>query len=645
MFDNLLKPGQVGKLKIKNRMKFAPTVTNYCAADGSVTEQEIAYFAERAKGGAGIVTAEGSFPHLIGKCYYHQMGVHDDKMIPGLSKLARAIKDNGAVAVCQILHGGRYAHPHEYGVAGEALGPSAMKSTVRRFGQCREMTKDEIKEHINIYAQGARRIKEAGFDGIELRAHGGYLDGSFLSPWANKRTDEYGGSLENRARFAIEQVQAVRKMVGPDYPIFFRLNGTELLDGGSTEEDMRKVARWLEDAGIDALGVTVGWHESNRPSVTHEIPEGHWLYLAAEMQKVVGVPILMAYNLHLPETADKAIADGILDIWEMARPMIADPHLPRKVIEGRPEDINPCITCNQACFPNILDDMDMGCAVNPVVGKEWDPAYQIKPAPKPRKVFVIGGGPAGLTAARVAAQRGHKVTLFEKGNKLGGALLIASVPPFKYHIDLLTKYLVRQVEKSGVEVKVRKSVTARAVEKEKPDAVIVAAGMVPFIPDMPGVDRSNVVQANEVLRGTKKVGKDVVIVGGELVGCETAEFLADMGKKVTVVRRGKSMATKVSPLHRFGLLGRLTKKGVTLVPGVQKYDRITDDGLTLTDGEGKSRTFKADTVVIAAGGKENTALAKELEGKVPIVRAVGDCVEGRTIQEAIGEGYKAGLEI
>ncbi|MCJ7596276.1 MAG: FAD-dependent oxidoreductase, partial [Desulfobacterales bacterium] len=592
-----------------------------------------------------MVTVGGAYPHPNGKGYIGQLGASEDKFIPGLSRLAKVIKDHGAKSVCQIMHTARYAHPKEYGLGDMPVGPSAIKAAVRKFGDCRAMTKEEIKEMIKLYGQAARRMKEAGFDAVEMRAHGGYLGASFLSPWSNKRTDEYGGSLENRARFVLEFVGEVRKTVGDDYPLILRLNATELMEGGNPDEDLKKIAKMIEQAGIDYMSLTVGWHESKLPTITHEIPPGHWLYLAEGMREVLTIPIGMGHRLSKPEVAEKAVADGIIDFWEMSRPLLADPYLPMKVTEGRPEDIAPCVACNQGCSGRILHDKPISCIINPRLGKEGDPDYQIRPAEKPKKVFVVGGGPAGLEAAKTAAERGHKVTLFEKEDKLGGQLFIAAIPPYKHELNSIREYLVHQLEKTTAEVRLGEEVTAGLIEREKPDVVILATGVLPLIPQIPGKERNNVMSAEDILWGLRDAGKRVVVVGGEMVACETAELLADRGKKVTVVRRGPKMALKVSPVVRSRLLTRLREKGVELIPGGQKYEEITDEGLTFIDQKGNKETIKADTIVHAIGVKANRGLDEAVKGKAPALYSIGDCVEPRDIMAAIDEGASVGCKV
>ena len=643
MFDHLLQPGQIGKMKLKNRMKFAATNTNFCDMDGSVTDREIAFLAERARGGAAMVCSQGGYPHVLGKAYIGQMGLYDDKLLPGLKKLAQAIHNNGARANCEIMHGGNYAHPHKYGIEGEPVGPTAMEPKLPRYAPCRELSRDEIKELVEIYGQTARRIKTAGFDAIEIGCLTGYLLVSFLLPRTNQRTDEYGGSLENRARFVVEVIQRMRQEVGTDYPIMMRATANDLLrDGGNTEEEYVELARMYETAGVDSLSLGLGIHESDFPMLTAEIEPGHWLYLAEKWKKAgIKVPLMVSCRLSRPEIADKAIADGIIDFWEMCRPLIADPYLPTKVAEGRPEDIATCLAdCN--CLNNLLSEVPVACIVNPRAGREEEPAFQSRPAATKRKVIVVGGGPAGMEAAWVAAQRGHQVVLYEEKDKLGGQLHAASVAPFKNDVNYLIDYLTTQVGKAGVEVKLNSPATAQSIEQSQPDVVILATGSSPLVLDIPGVDRDNVVTALDVLTG-KPVGDSVVIIGGGMVGCEVAEFLVKKSNRVTILETLKRIGQDINAINRWRVIQRLSEAGVSLETKTQA-EEITASGVRGIR-EGVSQLFPADTVVLAAGMVPDKGLLAELEGKIPSVHTIGDCLEPRQIAEAIEEGLRLGTAI
>jgi len=644
MFEHLLQPGQIGKLKLKNRMKFAAANSNYCSMDGSVTDREIAFLAEKARGGAAMVSSMGGYPHVLGKAYIGQMGLYDDTLLPGLKQLAQAIQNNGARAICEIMHGGNYAHPHKYGIEGEPVGPTAMEPKLPRYAPCREMSKNEIKEMVEIYGETARRIINAGFEAIEIGCLTGYLLVSFLLPRTNRRTDEYGGSLENRARFVVEVIQRMRQEVGADYPILMRATANDLLhEGGNTEEEYIELARMYEAAGVDSLSLGLGIHESDSPGLTAELEPGHWLYLAEKWKKAgIKVPVMVSCRLSRPEIADKAIADGIIDFWEMCRPLIADPYLPNKIAEGRPEDIVTCIAdCN--CLDNLLSDVPVSCILNPRAGREEEPEFQSQPAATKRKIVVVGGGPAGIEAACVAAQRGHQVVLYEEKDRLGGQLFPASVAPYKSDIQYLTDYLIAQVSKSGIEVRLNSRFTAQSAEEDQPDVVILATGSTPLIPEIPGVDGDNVVTALDVLTGKKQVGDSAVIIGGGMIGCEVAEFLAQQGKKVTILETQKRIGQDINAINRWRVIQRLTQAGVSQETRTQA-EEITTSGIR-GNKEGISQSYPADTVVLAVGMVPNRELLTELEGKVPSIHIIGDCSVPRKIGEAIEEGFRLGVTV
>ena len=639
MFEHILQPGRIGNLVSKNRIRFAPQITNMCNPEtGEVTEREINYLVEKAKGGAGIVTAQGGYVQPLGKGYPRQMAMDRDENIPGLRRLAKAIKDHGAVAMCQIMHVGRLAHPKYAGLEEMPVGPTAMEPMIPRFEPCREIAREEIKEIVRLHGEAARRGKEAGFEGVDICGINGYFIHSFLCAWSNQRTDEYGGSVENRARVCIEIIEAVREAVGPDYPILLRLNATDLKKGGSTEDEYTRIALMCQEAGVDSLSAAVGMYESDFPAITSDIKPGHWLYLAENWKKAgVKVPIMMAYRMNRAEVAEKAIADGVIDFWEMMRPLMADPYIPRKLLEGRPEDIALCVACNYGCF--VAAEAAQACTMNPRFGKEGDESLLIKPAADRRKVLVAGGGPAGMEAARVAALRGHDVTLYEKGDRLGGQLnLLATTPNWGEWADV-AKYFVTQLRKTGVKVELGTEVTSELVQREKPDRVIIATGPILDIPEVPGVNGKNVISVFDVLEDRVPVGKRVAVWGGRHFAVYTADKLAAQGKEVILVTDLPKWGRGISPTNIIGYKIRFRMIGVHAMRDA-RLERITDAGIVVTHKD-EEQIFEVDTVVIATV-KRNRELARELGVERDFI--AGDCRAPRRVFSAVHEGYAAGLK-
>jgi NADPH-dependent 2,4-dienoyl-CoA reductase/sulfur reductase-like enzyme len=475
---------------------------------------------------------------------------------------------------------------------------------------------------------------------VEIHGAHGYLVSQFLSPLSNRRQDAYGGSVENRARFLVEVIEAIRKRVGRSYPFWCRLSAMEIgAEGGITLEETQVVARLAEKAGVDAIHVSAHQITPARRSPMAQ-PTCIFVPLAEGIKKVVSVPVITVGRIP-PELGEGVLRDGKADFISIGKALLADPHLPQKVAMGSMEDITPCLCC-LTCLDSVGWRREgVCCVVNPTLGRERE--YELKPAESPRKVVVVGGGPGGMEAARVAALRGHKVVLFDDGDELGGQLLLAAKPPFKDTIETFRRYLVGQVTKLGVELRLRQMFTVEMLNELKPDVVVLATGVKPFIPQIPGIQRKKVLQANEVLTGAE-TGERAVVIGGELVGCETALYLVEQGKKVTIMRRGPELATKVQHFIREPLLGRLQFKGASILTGVE-YEEITEAGVVIMTGTGERKVVEADTVVLAAGAVPNTELLATLQGKVARVFSVGDCAEPRGIREAMEEGYRAGLDI
>ncbi len=637
--DCLFEPITIGKMELKNRLIMAPMGTGY-GGDGIVSERLIDFLVARAAGGAALITVEVAFIHRLGRAGLGgELAVNDDKYIPGLKSLSDAIHREDAKAVLQLNHAGRYARAKNLG--DQPVAPSAIAS--RYTGETpRELSTEEVMEIIEAFGQGARRARDAGFDGVELMGSTGYLISQFCSPITNKRTDKYGGTVPaERATFVKEIIENIREKVGYDFSVCVKMSVDEYLPGGNTIEDSQIMAKIFSEAGADRLHAWAGWHESPKPMLPMSVPRAAFAHLSLALKKVTDLPVTAVGRINDPFVAAGLIREGKADLIAVGRGLLADPEFANKAYEGRVDEIRNCIGCC-VCFDTMMSRVHSAgtegliCAINPELGREGE--NLLRPADTVKNVLVIGGGPGGMEAAHVASKKGHKVTLWEKSGKLGGSLKVAVVPPFKEEIGCLTNYLTRQMEINNVNVELNKEGTQEDVLRLNPDCVIVASGSKAHVPEIPGIDSANVVMAIDLLSGKIETGQNVVIIGGGLIGVDIAEYLNQKGKKVTLLTRQSRIGADIGVSTRWVTMMRIRESEIKVIKKVS-YKEIKKDGVVI-ERDGEEMYIPADTIVISGGFLPDRGLIEALKGKIPI-KEVGDCIELRKIKDAIHEGFEA----
>ena len=632
-FPNLFSPLKIGGQTIKNRIISAPMTYPILTADGCLTPEAAAFYELRAKGGAAVVmVSELIVDGKMGKYYPVQVTIDAPNAKDSLAVAARSVRRHGAVASMELSHGGMFAITD---------GPSWGPADVRKDGVLvtRQMTKAAISDLLGHYSRAAALCRDAGFEMLLIHAGHGWLLEQFLSPSTNTRDDEYGGSLENRARLALEVIGAVRSAVGPGFPLELRISAEEYLEDGYVFEDAVAFAKLVGDK-IDLLQVSTGSHHGSfdrtHPSMFYE--RGVNVHYAGEIKKHVKVPVSAIGALNEPQMLEDIISNRKADAVVMGRALLADPYLPRKALEGRDDEIVRCCRCFTCMAERLLTGLRV-CALNPVIGHEYEHNYA--PAPvKPKKVLVAGGGPGGMQCALTAAQRGHDVTLCEKSGSLGGALKAERAIPFKADLNKYTEVKALQLERAGVDVRLNTEATPELARQLAPDALIVAAGSEPLVPPVQGIEKA--LMADALDDAGDSPGRKVVIIGGGLVGCETAVYLAQTGRDVTVVEMKADICVDANPRHRPLLLAEL-EKGVTCLT-CTKAVRLTDEGLLCETGDGE-KLLPADTVICAAGRVPNRAAVDALADCAPYVEAIGDCVKPGNVAQATFRGHFAALDI
>jgi 2,4-dienoyl-CoA reductase-like NADH-dependent reductase (Old Yellow Enzyme family)/thioredoxin reductase len=612
--------------------------TNYGSPEGFVTDRQIAYYVERARGGVGYITVEHTGILQQGKASPKMLLISSDEHGSRIERMIEAVHRVGGKIVVQINHAGRQTSSAVTG--SPIVGPSPISCPTRNEIP-RELSVGEIEEITEAFSIAAQRVKNAGADGVELHMAHGYLICSFLSSFSNRRSDRYGGDIDGRTRFARDVLNAVRNQVGPDFPIICRLSGDEYVDGGLKIEETKQIAQILEKEGADALHVSACNVVSgylNQPP--YYVEEGVFVHLAEAIKSVVNIPVITVGRIRNPVMADQIVRDGKADFVSMGRALIADPYLPEKAKEGRFEEIIPCISCNR-CIQTQRKEA-IRCAVNPETGNEN--RFKFSKSDRPKKVWVVGGGPAGMKAAEIAALRGHEVTIFEKGNKLGGRMRLAAIPPKKAVLNDFLDYLERRVRDLEVTLELGREFTVEMVRTGKPDAVIVASGARPLVPDWKGIKESGALSVDAVLTGEGNVGNRVLVVGAGGIGAETADYLSEMGKEVTLIEMLEEIASDLVTHLKYYLSQRLAEKGVTILTST-KVKELGKHYVLVENSSGTRKIEGFDTIVLALGSKSDDRIAKDLEGKVPALYVIGDASEPREALEAVYEGEEIAIKI
>lgn len=668
-FFKLFTPLKIKDLEISNRIVM-PAMHLGLAKNGAMTNKLTDFYIERAKGGAGLIIIGGCYVDIYGKGLPSMIAIDDDKFLPKLTKFTESVhKARDDVKICcQLYHGGAYAFPQIIGKT--PIAPSAVYSKFSKTTP-REMTLEEIEREQKAFVEATIRAKKAGFDAVEICANAGYLMDQFLSPKTNKRTDKYGGELENRLRFPIETIELMRSEV-EGFVIGYRISGDDFVPGSNTYKEKAVIAKELGDY-LDYFNVTGGWHETKVPQLTMDVPPGCYTYLAENIKKNVSIPIFSSNRINTPELADQVLQSDKADAICMGRPLIADPFLPQKAMRGEVRDIMNCVACNQGCFDNVFRMMPITCLRNARAGNEA--RMKLNPLEQKKKIMVIGSGPGGLEAARVAAIRGHEVHIFEKDGKIGGLINIILKPEGRYEFHRMLDNYEYWIKKHEINVHLETEVTLDLVKKFNPDFVVYAAGAIPIKPPIKGIDRENVFWANDVLSGDAPVGRNSVIIGGGATGVETAIYLAKYGSlseeafefltfynvleteialkmlqgsrnNVTILEQLPKLGSALGKTTKWVLLDKCDALGIKMITNA-KVTEIGENYVSYSDAMGAEQQInKVDHVYYATGVIPNDELGREIRDLGTIeIKNVGDARKPEDVMASVSIGYKTGNKI
>ncbi|PYZ96139.1 NADPH-dependent 2,4-dienoyl-CoA reductase [Alteribacter lacisalsi] len=639
--EALFQPLKIRGLTLPNRVMMGSMHVGLEGLENGI-EKLTAFYRLRARHEAGLIVTGGAAVNPEGAGGLDFMMIDSDEDIDRWRPLTRGVHEEGGRIALQLFHAGRYAYKAMIGQ--DPVAPSALQAPINPDPPV-ALTDEQIERTIRDFAEGARRGKEAGFDAVEIMGSEGYLINQFTSPATNKRTDRWGGTFEKRIAFSLRITEAVREKVGENYPVFFRMSGLDLVDDSTTEEETLAWAKALETAGADVLNIGIGWHESRVPTISMKVPRLHFVPIAEAIKSAVSIPVIASNRINDPRDGARLLENESADLISMARPFLADPAILTKAKEGRFDEINTCIACNQACLDHVFEGKHATCLVNPEAGRETE--LTLSPAVTKKNVLVVGAGPAGLEAARTAAERGHTVTLVDEKTEIGGQLNYSKRIPGKEEFYETLRYYNVQLDLLGVTKELGTTLTADHPLVEKADDIIVATGIVPRVPEIPGVDGNNVASYRDIFDGSVSFGEKNVIIGGGGIACDLALYMKGKGaEEITLLQRSRSFARGIGKTTRWTTIMELKQKGIRMKGGLDGYREITPEGVIVIQ-DGQETLVPADRIVLASGQLVNSRLAESLEASGKPVHVIGGARHalGLDAKKAIYDGTVTGRAI
>ncbi|MGY5872335.1 MAG: FAD-dependent oxidoreductase [Candidatus Thorarchaeota archaeon] len=630
----LWDPVSIGSMKLDNRLVMLATHLGYCGEDGIVTDKLISFYEERARYKPGLIVVGGCYTEHLGMSGPTMIGISRDEHVKGLKRLVDTIHKHEVPVAAQLYHAGRYAH--SLVLEQQAVSASAVKSRLTRETP-RELTIDEIRKTIANFGEAAKRTKKAGFDAVEILGSAGYIINQFLAEATNQRTDEYGGNFENRSRFPLEVVESVRKAVGSNYPILYRMSGEDFVPNGLTLEDNKVLAPQLVKAGVDCLNVTGGWHETRIPQITMDVPRGHYAYLAEGIAEVVNVPVVACNRINSVTVAEHILERGKAQLIGMSRGFLADPRLPKKAREGNQSLTRPCIACNQGCLDRVFMVEPVTCAINPLAGYENKKSLG---KPSSGKVAVVGGGPAGMEVAWVLAMRGYRVTLFEEQDRLGGLLNLAAKIPGRGEFAAYVTYMKRELENLNIDIRLNTLVNSNTISAEGFDCTICATGTIAGAPPVDGVEMSHVTSAYDAISLNLDDLGDVVVLGGGALGCYSALYLSSRADSVQIVEADEALGVDLGRTTRWVILKGIKEKGIQTHLNAE-VTQIESKKITVLQDD-KYHHIKAKTIILATRPQPRDRLIKQLEKKGLRYEKAGSVKRPMDLLDAIHGAFEFG---